>query len=66
MPVAQPGGSLQVAIQIRGQGQTVRLLLDHQVLRLYLERTRAVVPIGREMERVDIDRAIDQLLDDDR
>ncbi|MCI3246362.1 MULTISPECIES: SsgA family sporulation/cell division regulator [Streptomyces] len=64
IPVVLPSGSLQVAIHIHGQGQDAKLLLAHQALHLYLERTSVLVPIGREMERVDIDGEIDQLLDD--
>jgi len=65
MPVALPDRRLQVAILIRGQGQDLKVVLDHQAVLLYLKRTYAIVPLGMETAGIDIDREIDQLLEDD-
>lgn len=64
-PVHLPDRPLQVAIEIRGQGEDVKLLLDHRALRAYVERTHMLVPFGTEAERAAIDREIEQLLDED-
>ncbi|MFG2794522.1 SsgA family sporulation/cell division regulator [Streptomyces sp. NPDC048419] len=65
IPVELPERPRQLAIQIRGQGQDMKVVLDHQAVLLYLKRTYAIVPIGMETAGIDIDREIDQLLDDD-
>lgn len=65
MPVVLPDRPLQVAVLIRGQGQELKVVLDHQAVLLYLKRTDAIVPFGKETAAIDIDHEIDQLLGDD-
>ncbi|MFJ9542157.1 SsgA family sporulation/cell division regulator [Streptomyces sp. NPDC101225] len=65
MPLVLPDRPLQLAVLIRGQGQEFKVVLDHQAVVLYLKRTAAIVPFGKETAAIDIDREIDELLGDD-
>ncbi|MET8468435.1 SsgA family sporulation/cell division regulator [Streptomyces sp. NPDC006422] len=61
-PVVDPHAAPGVLLQARDTGRALHIRVSHQALLLYLSRTHALVPFGREVTAARIDHAIEGLL----